>query len=523
MSSTFPIVHFRGLNLAEEPAELGSENAIDLLNVDLDQHGRVRTRDGYAKFTSVAGAASYSSLHSYPSTGSSNYLLASIQDSRLQAIDNNGAVLSSETTGDIATPNFTTCALVGKPGTAATAEQVLAYVGDGNVAPKRFDGSVWTIPTATVDGVAGKVMPKGAPYYYPHSSRLVSTCFEASAHTAGPNGLPSSQSHVWFSDAGDPESWTGNPGAVTPPDGNYVILTPGDGQRIHGAAAFGNDFYVFKASRFFVFYGESEDPTGGVEFQYRTVEGVGLSGYSAGMEATNAICSGTDGIYFLNADGVWRTTGYEPVRVSRPLDPFFNGTADITLNPQQLHKAAMCWHDERLWLTVATGVSTTNNRVLVYDPLLDEWMMHDFAAAGLVSHRATSISSPDLFFSYATGTSDIGRHGPSSTDDAGVAVAWRYQSGWYDLGVPGREKNIVDSSVDGIGTVTLSRFADYSSTDTNAAAVVLGTSPAAAVTRHRKSWRGTLMSHKLSGSGVAVVNSLAHEIRSVRPAGVRSS
>jgi hypothetical protein len=298
-----------------------------------------------------------------------------IPDDRVVALDTVGSVSASVTGAPFASPNHVVFANFGKPATGATSELEYVYFGDGNDAMRRWDGAAFTSPAN---------MPKGAPYLYPRSSRLVATCFEASSHILGPAAAQSSQSHVYFSDAGAPETWTAT---------NYVILTPGDGERIHGAASYRDLFFVFKRSRFFVFTGESTAGDGNPIFNYRTVDtGVGLSGYSSGMEACGAIATGPDGVYFLNDRGVWRTSGDAPTRVSRAIDPFFDGTATtpMTQDPARLRYARMTWHNERLWLAVATNGTSYNNRLLVFDPATDAWTMHDIPCADVTPFRPST-------------------------------------------------------------------------------------------------------------------------------------
>jgi hypothetical protein len=59
---TQTIQQFAGLDLRDDVQE--QPGAIDLLNVDLDQRGRVRVRDGYSKVTAAAGATRYDSIFS---------------------------------------------------------------------------------------------------------------------------------------------------------------------------------------------------------------------------------------------------------------------------------------------------------------------------------------------------------------------------------------------------------------------------------------------------------------------------
>lgn len=522
----FAVDRFGGLDLINDPQEIGPSTAVDMLNADLNSRGRLRTRDGYAKFTSSAGSNPYSNLFGYPGT-SANTLLAVIKDDRTHALDSNGIVTATDSTHTFLSPYQVTCALVGTPGTGAANELVRAYMSEGAGTVLKWDGSSFTVPTATVNGTAASAFPLGCVYLYPRSNRLVSTCFSSGSHNQGPAGGASSQSYLYFSNAGDPETWEtdGTAGRAR----NFIQLTPGDGQRIVACAAFANEFYVFKETRFFVFYGEGTLTDGTPRFDYRTVDvGVGMSGYSATLRASAGICVGSDGVYFLNDKGVWRTNGGPPVRISRPLDPFFDGTSTtVNIKQSTLRENALCWHNERLWLTTRTSGSSTNDRILVYDPALDAWMLHAIPANGLVSYRTTATTAPELFFSYGTGTNDIGQHGPTRTTDAGTTISWSHKSGLYSpSGDASRVSITQESKLVGTGTATL-KVATYDASsgstsgvlDTGSA-VTLGTAPVPAEGWQQIDREGSWFQHEISGSGVASVNRLVHYVRTLKPAGV---
>src|SRR4051794_15376750 len=59
---TFPVERFGGLRLDLEAEEVGPSQAIDLLNVDLDKRGGVRTRDGLEKGNLIANAVNFAAI-----------------------------------------------------------------------------------------------------------------------------------------------------------------------------------------------------------------------------------------------------------------------------------------------------------------------------------------------------------------------------------------------------------------------------------------------------------------------------
>ena len=314
-----------------------------------------------------------------------------------------------------------------------------------------------------------------------------------------------SYSRIRFSNAGAPETFGAD---------DYVDLTPGDGEAIVAIVEFANMLFVFKQTKFFVFTGTSIDATGGAIFNYRTIPaGVGAVGYLAA-------CVAPDGVYFVDRTGVYKTGGGDPVRVSSELDPWFTGMTQASYNGPSLYTSLMPgagidWALGRLYLTVPTGASARHTFVL--DLRTGIWTLWDVSAYSVSSHVDTT-GELIVIFAHSGG---ISKMRTSDTTDDGVAVSWSYQSGMYDLGVPDQEKVVRLSRVTGTGNVTLLRVRDFETSDLNAGVLALGSTTR--TLPHLKSWRGVLMTHKFSGSGQASVNTLVHEIRNVRPIGLRAA
>jgi hypothetical protein len=91
--STVTIQNFRGLDLSSDAEE--ATGAIDMLNVDLDKQGRLRARDGYSKFTSVAGTNAYDSLIAFIRSPGLTFEIIAGAGNRLEAISSAGIVTAS--------------------------------------------------------------------------------------------------------------------------------------------------------------------------------------------------------------------------------------------------------------------------------------------------------------------------------------------------------------------------------------------------------------------------------------------
>jgi hypothetical protein len=392
---------FSGLNLRDQPNQIDPTQALDLLNVTLIERGGVKSRDGYAKFTSSALTNRPDSLAAFYTVSGTAQLVVG-NGNRLDALSTAGASLANVAT--TASPHY--FARFGGP----TAE--LMFISNGADTLRQWNGTAFSTPTFTGTSPTGRFVA-----VTPWDNRLVNA--RRSGATLGDN-----PSTVRFSDAGVPTTFG---------TANFVDLTPGDGEQIMAVIAWSRYLFVFKESKFFVFNSTSTGAGGTPVFNYFTIDtGVGLA-------APRAVCAARDGVYFLSRTGVYRTTSTTVEPVSSLLDPFFSNTTSGfytggALNMTQVANAAMAFNREQVFLAVPAGASSVNNRVLVYDPRYQWWTLYDLPAAAMASFRVST--QPDLMFAYASGTNDVGGHASGQTTDAGAAIASRWRSGWWDMGDP---------------------------------------------------------------------------------------
>lgn len=443
--ATTPVVleRFGGLNLVDDPFEIGAGGATAMSNVDLSTaRGRLRGRDGVS--TPFSSTVITGVLATYVSSGS--YVLC--------------RTASGVTPVRIGGADGTSTSAFTPVGPGAFARTNSRIYGCGGVnAIYRYDGA-WT----------SVAMPASFnPSYLavmPISGRIVAA-----------NG-----SRVHFGDAGASETFGVN---------NWVDLWPGDGETIAGLIVYRDALYVFKQSRFAVFYSEGIDADGEPVFNYRGVDTRnGLTDYGAG----GPLVVGDEGVYFTNANGVYLTTGDTPVLISR--------TLGLPMSTGNMLYAG--YHRGRLYLTNQTIV-------LVFDPNLNAWMRWDLPNLGFITG---SPDSAGLWFAYTNNRLSLF----GSSTDNGTAIDWSYTTGKYPLGEPGKIAVASESSIDGIGTVTLSITSDkYTAAQSGSA--TLGTSPTVT-----EGWpagvdqEGRWVQSTLSGSGTAQVARLTHHVNSQRQA-----
>jgi hypothetical protein len=432
--TSYPFQGFgKGLDLLSKPDNVDPASCIDALNVTFSDRGAIEQRAGYDNLT--AGLTNrVDSLEPFYTAAGTKQILAGC-GTRLEAVNTSGTIVASAT--GLTEGPYDFCRF-GSP------NEEVAYAGNGKDTLRKWSGAAWSSPTATVDGVATKAMPK-ARYLCVQSpdNRLVATGFGTT--TGGPNGSISSPSHVYFSNAGAPESWETS--GTTEHPNNSIQLTPGDGEAIQGAIAWQNFVFVFKESKFFVFYGNATDGSGNPIFNYRPVDN------GIGCASPRTICADRNGVYFMGRLGVYRTTGQAPELISRNVEPIWTGdispfyTGGVLLH-SAITSSAAAVHEEQLYLSFPT--ESTNNRTLVYDPRAEWWSLYSIPASSLASFRIGP--QAELAFGFASGEKMVGRHGPSYTNDDGTAISSYWRSGWFDLENPD-VKTIRASKVWGSGKV----------------------------------------------------------------------
>jgi hypothetical protein len=467
------IEQFPGLDLRADPGD--SRGAIDLSNVVMEP-ARLRTRDGSSTlFTLPANPDGiYHLSESFPagisaipttilsSSGFSSTLVAVTAAGASVTTPSGGGILSGFSSVAMGTPTATQC-----------------YVAAAGLLV--FNGTTWTNVSPGSGLGIGPVCSVLA--LYPVDNRMMAC----------------DQSVVYFSDPGAPATFTGS---------NYLLVTPGDGETIQGAATFNNQVFVFKTSKFFIFYGTSIDSTGKPIFNYRMVDtGIGASGgLTFFTHHPGHVVAGDDGVYFLSTRGIYKTTGGAPVCISGKLQAWFDGTASpfwpgAAWNPAS-DSCKLMWVNGKLYFSTGT---TAGNGIFVWDRDLDTWSWWNLTVSALGSlPRSNTSSQLQLTFGF-TNQRTLRVMGPGLTDDSGAAIVSRYRLPFETYGNPG-EKRIRETIVEGTGTPTVQWSRDWGSPVTGST-VTLGTSPAVAVGRQRLAIRGRAFSLQLgAASGAWAVN-----------------
>ena len=487
------IEQFPGVDLRSDPGD--SRAAIDLLNVTIEP-GRVRVRDGFG------------TLYITPSTETANRIEHFVFGTGQIIVQGTSNRAINVSTGALVGTALAASGVAGQDSGVAvgTPAAKFYYTCNSQHIIRRWDGATWTSP-------AGMPANPAVLGLSPTDNRLV---------------VADTGSKLWFSDPGVPETFGAN---------NFVQLTPGDGETISSIATFNNQVFVFKQTKFFVFYGNSTDSAGNPVFNYRAVAGkVGVGGALSGVvfgPSPESSCVAADGVYFFSGAGVYRTTGGQPTRVSSPIDPFFigdsgtftalssfwQGGSSSVLSTGPCKITAV---DSFVYLLAPTvGPGTTVLWVL--DTRTGSWTCWTAAGgAGLCMSVPNTSKTPLLMVS-----TNVGGFGfvnwqipGMTTDQSSSAIVSRYRLPFETYGDP-RQKRIRETILEGTGTPTVKWSRDWGALSTGSA-VTLGTSPAVAVNRQRLAQRGRAFSLQLgAASGAWAANRVQVNIDDeLRPPGV---
>lgn len=441
---------FGGFDRRSDPTEAGLSVAVDGTNFDLDYRGRIGPRMGITNIAAETTGTFPFAMAYYESAVGSPFVVTGFDTGSTIPVSftggTDGATLAAI---PFSNNSFTR---YGTP----TAQRLYMVTSAG--ALHHLTALAWTGPLT----VPSSFTPKHAAVY-PSENRLI---------LAG-------GSRVHFS---DPDSHTFD--AL-----NYLDLTPGDGEEIKAVTPWRDLVFVFKESKFFVFTGTTIDSAGGPIFNYRTVN------TGQGVTPLGGACAGDEGVFFLNSDGVYLTSGDAAVRVSDALGQQAGG--DLVIGTLSV---PVYW-ESRLYIFLG-GLA---GAMLVFDPKINMWTYWDVAINCLCA-------LPEDLGLVAGGLNErVVKFTVSAATDNEDPIEWDYTSAMSDLNAPDR-KVIRETSVWGQGDVTFAIGVDGGAAGTG---VDMGSTPFGEMV-DRTAHRGTYFSYKLSGTkgeSQTLVNRIVFRVR----------
>lgn len=465
----FEIQPFGGLNTAADSLEVGWAGAVTATNVALDTEGKLKPRPGTASFCDFS-ADSYQGPLTWTSVdGATKYLTAfckttSTKTCTLKYATTAGSVSSvgGAWTGSNAAPTITSVAHIGTPGFST---YFICWT-DGST---RKQSKYWNnIVDVTDLSTAMK------PLYccvVPVSNRMAWANFAAAAD--GPGGAVGDPSTVFFSSANAPD---------TIDTDNWVYLTSGDGEQITGMAAYRDFLFVFKQTKYFVFYGESLGPDGSTpEFNYRTVTIPVGRVQAGGIVGAQRCCTGPDGVYFVAGTRLYVTDGGPPRVVNDRIEPTSDYGSNVNVQACR----------DLVFLT--PDYTTPGSYVL--DATTGDWVYWTVNAPVEFNggRYLQAVSGGDDDLAVSLDPSIATDYENSGSTAATMSVA--YDTGLQQLSEPGTEGVLREVLLDGTGTVTAQIVCDGTNSSTASVTPTAGT-----IGRYRKTSRGRSFQLKLSST-----------------------
>lgn len=162
------------------------------------------------------------------------------------------------------------------------------------------------------------------------------------------------KNRVWFSDLGNPDTFTTGT--------NYFDVGKSDGQAITGIAPLGEFLVIFKRKSIYILSGSNPDAwilSASVNNLSQIANGIGC------VSAKSIVQVGND-LWFMSDDGVRSIRRNE--QGSIPLMGLVSGNINATIediNWTYAHRIAGAYIDNKVYMAIPTGTSTTNDIVMV--------------------------------------------------------------------------------------------------------------------------------------------------------------
>lgn len=467
----YPITVFPGLQTYGDQEDIAG--AATALNVFSPEPGILRVRNGLTQ----AGSTNYGTSPYGAQTWGGFYIIG-YADGTLKVVSQGSLGAATSTGSYTATATSWSFAPAGAALYAASGP-------DGTATDKK----IIKITSAGVQS-QGANQPKGTTVCNQQpDDRLV-----VAGGTAGPSAASSTTSRVWFSAIGDGETWGAD---------DYVDITPGDGEGVTALVSWNGLVFAFKRSKFAVFYGNSTDSAGGAVFNYRVVDRLP----DGGAFYRGNTLSVSDGLYFMNQLGLWRTTGGAPVYVSGAVRDQFEAQ---TWAPNTTGTAIAAGHLSMWPITV----SSVAGYWLVHDRRTGDFWIWSYAES-LTCGDFSNVSGTgqEVFFprSNANGVMRTDPMLSATTTDNSTAISAYYQSPYLSFGQRGVRKHIRRTEVVKSGSMNLLWDVDQAASFSGAALGSGGTKFL------NSAYRGDTLSWKVtSGSGIWTLYSLIPWVDTVR-------
>jgi hypothetical protein len=242
-------------------------------------------------------------------------------------------------------------------------------------------------------------------------------------------GVAAFPSRLYFSDIGDPRSWTTT---------NVVDLDPNDGETITGIVRIGASLLVFKQSKIFVIY----DLDTGANRPLST---------NVGCVAPRSIATAGTEVFFLSEDqGVFMATASSLTRVSDDISPIFD---ELTDGVRPL--SAGVFFNDHYYLSCPYDGSLVNNMTLDYDTTIKSWWKHSTASNQFCLWRPTINSNLVLFSADVVAPRIQKVYQDGIFQDSDVNYTSKWIGPWLAFKEPYRHKRVRQVHIEGRGKINV--------------------------------------------------------------------
>jgi hypothetical protein len=270
------------------------------------------------------------------------------------------------------------------------------------------------------------------------------------------------KNRVWFSDLGDPDTFTTGT--------NYFDVGKSDGQAITGIASLGEFLVIFKRKSIYILSGSSPDAwilSDGVNNISQIANGIGC------VSAKSIVRVGND-LWFMSDDGIRSVRRNE--QGSIPLMGLVSGNMNGTIseiNWSYAHRIAGTYFDNKVYMAIPTGTSTTNDTVMVANTAIQldkqtnphPWFVYTGWEPYCFSIHLGG-TTPELHYGDSTTTNVIQAETGNIDYTSSTGIDFDIKGMMIDLKVPEMKKTarFMKYGVSGSGNYNL---AFYSSTEGN--------------------------------------------------------
>lgn len=143
--------------------------------------------------------------------------------------------------------------------------------------------------------------------------------------------------------------------------GGFIDVRSYDGGKIIGLKVVFNALVIFKNKSAYKIFGNNPG-------NYELVQLFS----SNGAIADRSICTGDNGAYFLNNDGIYFYDGTNTNLISQKVSKTIR-----EMNKDYASLSCACYYDNKYYLAIPHGSSTTNNKLIVYDVLTKSFVIHE--------------------------------------------------------------------------------------------------------------------------------------------------